>query len=388
MTMWRMPCRAFPPARRFALACFVFFGAMFASVAAASYRIVELPVPSDSLGGDASDINAAGDVVGHVFDVHKGRHRATVWRAPDHVPRILSDDPVTYRDSEANRINDRGSILGELHPRKAGAPWEIAVWGPGDSVVLLARVQGQQWSTAYDINDRNVVVGTVMPHNGTAGAVVWLSPQDVRWLAGNNPSFRQGEAHAINDAGVIVGFGHAQGSYPAAAFRWTRGEGMQALPGGQSIAYDINDAGQAVGWSGSNAVLWEADGRMHSLGGLPGGGASDLQANRINNLGVVIGQTQGSGEITDFVWTSGSGIVRIADAIDPADPWYAPLRSGDARLSVRGLNDAGTIVGVLYLSDRLYGIPVMLVPQPECPLSTVCRGPTVVDTAGRIGTRR
>lgn len=371
---------------RHVLAMLVLAGAAVAGDAmATTYRIVELQVPSEAQGGEASDVNAAGDVVGHVFDMDKGRHRATVWRAPDHLPFLLRDDPAKYRDSEANRINDRGYILGELHPRKFGAQMDTAVWGTDDSFDLLARVQGQQWSRAYDINDRNVVVGTVMPRNGTAGAVAWPAPHEARWLAGNNTSFRLGEANAVSDAGVIVGFGHAQATDPASAFRWTRGEGMHALSGAQTIAYDVNEAGQAVGLSGSSAVIWEANGTMRGLGNLPGGGASDLQGDRINNLGVVIGRTQGSGEITDFVWTSGSGVVRIADVIDAADPWYARLHSGDARLSVRGLNDAGLIVGVLYVSGRLYGIPVMLMPEPECPSPAVCRGPVVPDSAGRIG---
>lgn len=391
MTMWRLPRRALPASLRLALACCAFSIAMFAGDAAAAYRIVELPVPSDAQGGEASDINAAGDVVGHVFDAGNGRHRATVWRAPDHVPYVLKEDRVTYRESEADRINDRGFVLGEMHPRKVGVQTAKVVWGPDDDFVVLAQAQGQQWSRAYDLNDANAVVGTVMPRNGTAAAVAWPNPGGgrLRWLAGTDPGFREGEAYAINDAGMAVGHAHAVGDSDSHAFRWTPREGMRALgTAGSSIAYDVNEAGQAVGVAGSRAVIWESDGSMRDLGGLPGGGADYLQANRINNLGLVIGQTQGSGEITDYVWTSAAGLLRIADAIDPRDPWYARLQSGDARLSARGLNDAGTIVGVLYVSGRLYGIPVMLVSEAQCPLPMVCRVPVVRDSAGRIGVRR
>lgn len=372
--------------RRFAIAmAWMLFAAMPSGDAIASYRIVELVLPADARGGLAADINAAGDVVGHIFDAQKGRHRATIWRAPDHLPYLLADDQVTYRDSEANRINDRGDILGELHPRKVGQT-DTAVWGSDDSFVVLARVQGQQWSRAYDINAGNAVVGTVMPRNGTAGAVAWPTAGRIRWLAGNDASFREGEAYAVNDAGMVVGHARGVGDSVTQAFRWTPKEGMRSLGAGvSSTAYDVNEAGQAVGVSNGSAVIWEADGRMRDLGGLRGGGADYLQGDRINNLGIVIGRTQGSGESTDFVWTPGSGIVRIADAIDVGDPWYARLHSGDAYLYVYGLNDAGMIVGALSAPEIPYGIPVMLAPQPSCPLPPVCRGPAIADSAGGIG---
>lgn len=372
MTTQRHPHHAVSGPWRSALAlCIVLLA--FAHEADATYRVVELELPSDARGGIASDVNAAGDVVGHFFESSKGRHVATVWRAPAYLPGILPVDQVTYRDSEATRINDRGYILGEMHPRKAGVQAGRALWGLDGSVVTLKGWPGQQWNRVYDINANNVVVGSVMPHNGVAGAVAWPTPERLRWLAHTNAALRQGEAYAINDAGVIVGFGHASDTDPVSAFRWSAKGGLQILSGGQSIPYDVNEAGQAVGVSSDRAVIWEANGTMRDLGNLPRGGADDLQGDRINNLGIVIGRTQGSGEDTHFLWTTSSGMVRIADAIDPGDPWYARLHSGDAKLYVYGLNDAGTIVGAVFANEIPYGIPVMLESTDSpCQLLPVC----------------
>jgi len=354
---------------------------------ATTYNIVELPLPPSTTGGAALDINATGDVVGYVIASHKGLHHATVWVAPDLSPHALLENTVDYKASEATGINDRGHILGEMRPRRAGVQTAHVVWQPDGSFVSLKEWPGQQWSHAYDINARNTVVGSFMPGEGSGGAAIWFTPKQIRWLGATDPGFSEGEAYAINDSGMVVGFGRATGGSVTHAFRWTPGGGMQDLgdlPGGLdgSQAYDVNEAGQIVGngWSesGGRAVLWNANGSMLDLGVLPGDdGHLFYDAFDINNLGEVIGWTSGSAVI-HFLWTAGSGMVRIIDVIDPSDPWYQRLQSGDSKISVYDLNDAGVIVGALYKGGATT-VPVMLVPQsctgvPEPQVSSHHRG--------------
>ena len=102
------------------------------------------------------------------------------------------------------------------------------------------------------------------------------------------------------------------------AFLWTKEKGLRnlgTLPGGNvSAAYGINDAGEVIGYSLTNAgtshaFRWTQKYRMEDLGTLPGGTTSG--ANAINSKGVIVGSSryQGSGGNTDAVlWTSNGSI--------------------------------------------------------------------------------
>ena len=355
---------------RHTLAALLLVGTIFSAEASATtYNIVELPLPPTAVGGQALGINAMGDVVGYV-DSFNGRDYATAWVAPDQSARVLQDGDFDSKSSQALGINDRGYIVGELWPRKQQGS-ESVVWKlDGSFVTQLKGWPGQLWSDANDINARNTVVGSFVPGDDSGyRPAIWFAPGKIQWLGAAKPDFREGVAYAANDSGTVVGYGHVIGGNDSHAFRWTLAGGMQDLgdlPGGNdfSIAYDVNETGQIVGHgsseAGGRAVMWNADGSMQDLGTVSGDTGLYYDAFDINNLGVVIGRTSGSEVI--FLWTAGSGMLRIVDVIDPYDPWYQRLRSGDANLSVYDLNDAGVIVGSLYKGGGIT-VPVMLVPQ-------------------------
>lgn len=99
-------------------------------------------------------------------------------------------------------------------------------------------------------------------------------------------------AYAINDAGMVAGYGYStEGNR---AFSWANGQ-LQNLgapsPGDFSGAYDINNAGVAVGSSGGEAVQWSPGQAPTVLSRLPG--ASYANANAINNQGTVVGSSGG-----------------------------------------------------------------------------------------------
>ena len=81
---------------------------------------------------------------------------------------------------------------------------------------------------------------------------------------------------------------------------------LGTLAGGTSVAYDINNKGQVVGFTQNSArqhaFLW-SDGTMRDLGTL---GGVNSQANAINNAGVVVGWSETkTGEQHAFRWKGG-----------------------------------------------------------------------------------
>ncbi len=146
------------------------------------------------------------------------------------------------------------------------------------------------------------------------------------------------EAMALNERGQAVGyFGNADRRQ---AVLWERGMriDLNMLPGGkQSMATDINDAGQIVGWSDtangeSHAALWD-NGKVIDLGTLPGGLWSTAEG--ITEAGEIVGWSgTASGENQAVRWVDG----RISTlAVPPGSPMSVAW----------DINEAGSIVGLI-----------------------------------------
>jgi probable HAF family extracellular repeat protein len=144
----------------------------------------------------------------------------------------------------------------------------------------------------------------------------------------------------INEPGQVVGWSRTASSPSRQrAFLWTRDDGMKDLGslGADSSAAAINDAGKVVGSSlttptgaVTHAFLWTAAQGMKDLGTL-GGTAST--ATDINNAGQVVGWSHGPSTYRRaFLWTETAGMVSLGTP-------------GGNHSEAHGVNEYGAVVG-------------------------------------------
>ncbi len=189
------------------------------------------------------------------------------------------------------------------------------------------------YSDARHVNDRGHVAGyNIFPPDYVPRAFFW-SPETGMVDIGTLPGATNSNAVGMNNAGQVVGLteDYSDPSNPVfRAFSWTLAGGIVELPtlGGSSIAHAVNDAGQIVGQSavpgeGSHAVMWTPAGDIIDLGG------NNSYATAVNATGQVIGESPyGRG----FFWTESDGMIDIGSF------------GGGFTLAI-ALNDSGQVVG-------------------------------------------
>lgn len=243
----------------------------------------------------AYGINSRGQVAAASYNV-PGRGRAFLW---DGVPHRLGSLPG-YPYSEARGVNDAGQVAGSAetggHDRWRASVARAFLWNSGRMTDL--GTLGGPYSRAYGINGAGIVVGKADTSVfGQTHAFAWADGQmqDLGTLGGANSL-----AYRVNDRGQAVGYSETGAGTARHAFLTTEGvmRDLGTLPGlDDSVAYDVNGAGEAVGTAapapdapGARALLWR-NGRVVDLNRLlPANSGWTLEeARAINGRGQIAG---------------------------------------------------------------------------------------------------
>ena len=284
-----------------------------------------------------------------------------------------------WQESYGWAINASGQVAG--NSQVSDRDEEGFIWNSGSGIQGLGSLGGSR-SDAYGINSSGTVVGTsFIPDRSNEQAYIWTQAggmQNLGWGAdsvatginnsgeivgvvatGNNSAnslvngtvIGPGEANAVNNSGQVVGvtsFGSSEQAYiwdPVNHFH-----DLGFLPGATtSDATAINDLGQVVGYSGSNAFIWDS---VHGMQNIGAG-----QATGINNLGQVTGFLPNG---DSFIWDSVHGMIDLNTLVTPGSGWTIEGFS----LSANGINDSGQIATTGY-SDTLGIGALLLTPVPE-----------------------
>jgi probable HAF family extracellular repeat protein len=247
--------------------------------------LTELPGGSGTSG---ASINAAGDVAGFAFTAGGPAH-AAVWWGAGGPPQDLGTlgGPV----SDADGINDWGEVVGTS--QVPGGARHAFYWSAGTGMVDIT--PGAGMAAATGINNLGQVVGSFGPDHVSQHAFVWSAGQGLTDLGTLGGPVAQ--AVAINDGGEVVGVSFVAGSNALHGFRWTATTGMVDLGPSEELdiyVWDVSNRGEIVGTTlpGFSAnyrgFSYQRSGRLIRLPGIAGGFTT---AYGVNDCGQVVGVT-------------------------------------------------------------------------------------------------
>ena len=252
----------------------------------------------------------------------------------------------TYSTGWAGNINSSGQAVGMTQASANMAPQCAVVWTANGTPTLLTSTKNHS-GNGFGINDGGDVVGGDSSGNTPSVPYLW------QFFNGSYTAVQLstsgGYATAINNFRQVIGPNFLW--LPSPAFGLPKG--MNLLSGiNIQAGKNINNAGLIVGSTPSGHLcVWTP----------PGGGAPYNLNDGLNDLGIsslgsvypygltnppagqpvrVVGNTQdAAGNISAFVWDSGSRTIRNLNAIT------VNLPAGWALRSANGINDLGQIVG-------------------------------------------
>ena len=294
------------------------------------YRIVDLGVvdPADS-GSQAFGISAGGGVVTGRSLGSTGSS-AFLWTRQGGLVGLPNLTSPSRPFGQGSAANDQGTIVGTGASTAFGSSPLPLIWQDG-AVSPLPLPAGQTLGRAYGLNNAGVAVGSVGSGNGEVGAIYAGESASVITTTTDNGSFIR-TAFAINDAGLVVGFGIDPNNaarnvgflYDSASD--TAGE-VGALPGmNGAIAFGVSNTGFVVGSSTFNQgsglpFIWSSNTGIQAID-LPTDTSSGI-ARAVNANGWAVGIASGLYAVP-FLY-DGTTTYRLADLIDPASQHFAKV---------------------------------------------------------------
>lgn len=285
----------------------------------------------------AMDINNRGDIVG--FSTINGQTHAFLWTQSGGMQDLGT---LGGAESRANAINDSGQVVGSA--QNAAGVQRAFLWTASGGMVEIGPENTP--SSATDINNAGQVVGSyqdrypgIFPNccYPFTRAFLWAantwSMLTVNVGAPNPPQLHM--PTGINEAGQISCYWMtpvSTGPYPCIGSQ--RPEGRSSNSFGR--ANGINNLGQVVGHSDGFPVIWSAadPSQPPTIIGAPG--APNAEPSGINDSGQVVGRDNGRG----FVWSASAGSADLG-------PVVLPTALGALRI-----NNGGAVVGTRLVGGR------------------------------------
>lgn len=304
--------------RRSALLLFTILAAPLMAHADPRYTVTPLGVA----GSQPTGINNSGDVVGYYYDSAFVQHAFLYTGSA-----VQELGTLGGAGSRATGINDAGVIVG-ASGTTAGATHAFRY--AGGSMMDIGTLGGQT-SSAQAINNNGQITGFAQNTGGFNNAFVYTG--STMQSIGTLPLGDNSRGYGINNAGEVTGDSWVGPftipEFQNHAFVYSGGSmtDLGTFGSSYSLGTAINDHGQVVGWSGyaqnaNHAFLYSGT-TVLDLGTF-GGGAGSSIAYDINNAGQVVGYSDlriaGDRHELGFLY-DGGGLINLNTLIDPASGW-------------------------------------------------------------------
>lgn len=314
-----------------------------------SVTLLNPSIAGSAYTSKAFGVNENGDVVGST--TYGGGDFLTVWSRDGTVLKYpgssSAGQPSTHMD--AFGINDSRQVIADNSPSVL-----IGI----DGTVTTVTGSGTKPSNPRAVNNAGLVVGStakVINGRNSQTAFAWSAEDgfvDLGSQVGIDPAYSQ--ALAVNKAGDAAGSARFADGYHAVL--WTNGSALdlgRLSNTNTSQAWGMNDIGAVVGDSGDTeatdkAFIWTGDLGMRELGSLPDyGQGTGTTAYDINNSGQVVGYSGKYFNHVGFFWDEVDGMRRLDELIDQTST-YSGLKIIDAA----AINDAGQIAATAIWQGR------------------------------------
>jgi probable HAF family extracellular repeat protein len=317
------------------------------AVADSTYIVTDLGTLSRPIGYSYGyAINSAGQATGY-SSTTTGPVNAFLWEG-NGMRSLGTLDPSPLSSSVGNAINSLGQVVGYSTTRNGDRAFLFS-----NNVMYDIHSADFLNSYAKGVNDAGQVTGFFDARNyAYTHAFLYENGRmrDLGVLGVTPEGYGLSDAFAINNKGQVVGYSTTTTSGVVHAFLYDDGQmhDLGALGGSRSEAHAINDAGQVVGNSTmadgtTHPFLYDAAG-LHDLGFI--GAASG-----INNHGDIIGSTG-----SFFFLFSQGRLINLTELISD---------TGFMMYGASGINDAGQIVGTAARNGQVHAIILSPVPEPS-----------------------